>query len=125
MGFPFLGVELVDLGEWAFPVVPRITDTELDRINIKNSMKSNLLVLIGGIIFFSLSGVWLTFYSSRARELYYDYYKTGIRRIGFLTSWIDKYPEPWFFRMFGFVFLVVATVLIIVFVQKFFDRPNF
>lgn len=81
-------------------------------------MKAPIIVNGLGIIFCFAIGIWFTFYSTKAREYYFKIYKDGIEKSGFLTSWIDKYPNPWFFKLFGILFLIVSAILSAILIKK-------
>lgn len=81
-------------------------------------MKSDTVITIVGLVFFGATGIWLTFFSERAREYYFRMYRKGIEDTGLLTSWIDKYPSSFVFRLTGILALIITLLLIFVFIKK-------
>ena len=83
--------------------------------NEENQMKGNiwiLLIIIAGLL---LVGFVFIFYSDAVRDYYFKSFKQGVDKVGFLASWVDKYPSLWFFKAFGvatwlFVFLIIVLI---------------
>ena len=82
-------------------------------------MRGNIWLIC--LIIVILVSVGLTFvsFSNQIREYYFRMYKQGIERTGFLTSWADKYPNPWAFKLFGLILILFASLIIAtVFLKK-------
>lgn len=82
-------------------------------------MKGNSWVIYATIALLFFIGFVFVFFSNKIREYYFEFYKQGIERTGFLTSWIDKYPNGWFFKFLGIIFIFFAiAITYIVFLKK-------
>lgn len=75
-------------------------------------MKGNIWVISFVVLILLLIGFVFVFYTNKVRQYYYSYYKEGIKKTGLLTTWIDKYPGEWFFRLFGIISILFAILLI-------------
>lgn len=81
-------------------------------------MEGSIFILAIAILFFLFMGVKFTFFTEQVREYYFKMYRNGIEKYGFLTAWIDKYPNVWFFRLFGVLYLLVVILLVIILIRK-------
>jgi len=81
-------------------------------------MKSDLIGVVVGLVFFLSAGIGLTFFANQAREYYFGMYRKGIENTGILKSWIDKYPGVWFFRTFGILALIASVALVMILIKK-------
>lgn len=82
-------------------------------------MKGNIWVLSAIIaVLFSIGFVFI-FNSNAVRSYYFKSFKQGVDRTGLLISWIDKYPNLWFFKAFGFlIWLFVILLIVLVFWKR-------
>ena len=81
-------------------------------------MTGNLLVHMGGTLFFLLMGIAFTFYSSRVREFYFEMYKKAAQKTELTKPWIDSYPLPYVFFISGIIFLAISVFLIYLLIKK-------
>jgi hypothetical protein len=79
---------------------------------------NNLVILWMVVIFMILAGICSIIFAKGIREFYFKSYRSGIERIGFLTSWIDRYPGPWMFRLWGVAAIGFAIAIIIIITRK-------
>ena len=74
-------------------------------------MKGNIWIAsIPVLILFSV-GFTLVFYSKAVRDFYFKSFKEGLENYG-MTIWKDKYPEAWFFRVFGIIAFIFGILLL-------------
>jgi hypothetical protein len=79
-------------------------------------MKGNIWVLSIIIAGLFLIGFVFIFCSNIVRDYYFKSFKQGVDKVGLLTSWIDKYPNLWFFKAFGlliWLFIILIIVLVV------------
>lgn len=75
-------------------------------------MKGNLWVIFFIVVLLLSIGFLFIFYSDMVRNYYFKNFNQGVDKVGFFASWLDKYPNPWFFKVFGFLIWIFAIAII-------------
>jgi hypothetical protein len=81
---------------------------------MKNSYLGISLIIM---MLFSLGFIFI-FYSDAVRSYFFESFKQGIERVGIFASWLDKYPSPLLFRIFGFLIWSFTFVIIFFVISK-------
>lgn len=53
------------------------------------------------LVLLFLGGLTLLFFAPGVREFFFKNYRQGLKRFELLGSFLDRYPGPWAFRLFG------------------------
>jgi len=77
-------------------------------------LKGNIWVASIVVLILFAIGFILVFFANSVRDFYFKNFKRGIETTGLLASWIDKYPEPWFFRIFGLISFAFGIAIIMI-----------